>query len=279
VALPILPSDAGLLLLQAGIVASPRPLGNALRERVKRLRGPAWALIPVVSIVGVIFMIRYASGTANWLTYLALVAVPILGAVALGWASRWSWPWFVIAAAGLFVLAWRAPHSLSGEAAGALLSGLSCITLGVLLAAVTPPHWLKLGIIAMACADVWLVASDLLQTPNDELAAAAPGGGLPQLQSEQFGTITMGYGDLFVAALLGGVLSDRPRLQTRAALLTLLLASAFDVLFLVVDELPATVPVAVATILVWIVERRQGTGPSGRRGWWRPAAATPPPTT
>ncbi len=283
-ALPILPSDAGLLLLQAGIVASPRPLGPTLRERVRRLRGPAWALIPVVSIVGVIFMIRYASGTANWLTYLALVAVPILAAVALGWASRWSWPWLVIAAAGLFVLAWRTPHSLSGEAAGALLSGLSCITLGVVLAAVTPPHWLKLGIIAMACADVWLVASDLLQTPNDELAAAAPGGGLPQLQSEQFGTITMGYGDLFVAALLGGVLADRPRLQTTGALLTLLLAGAFDVLFLVVDELPATVPVAGATILVWILERTQRPGPpwrrsSGRRGRSTPADVTPRPAT
>ena len=85
-------------MLQAGIVASPLPLGNALRERVRRLRGPAWALIPVASIVGVIFMIRYASGTANWLTYLALVAVPILAAAALGWASSWSWPWLAIAA-------------------------------------------------------------------------------------------------------------------------------------------------------------------------------------
>jgi hypothetical protein len=268
-ALPFLPSDAGLLILQAGVVASPRPLGNNLRDRVRRLRGPAWALIPVVSIVGVIFMIRYASGTANWLTYLALVAVPILAAAALGWASRWSWPWLAIAAAGLFVLAWRTPHSLAGEAAGALLSGLSCVTLGVLLAAVTPPGWLKLGIIAMACADIWLVASDLLQTPNDELVAAAPGGGLPQLQSEIFGSVTMGYGDLFVAALLGGVLADRPRLQTRAALLTLVLAGIFDLLFFFVDELPATVPVAVATILVWIGERRGWF--SARRARWMPA--------
>ncbi len=269
-ALPFLPSDAGLLILQAGIVASPRPLGDSLRDRVRRLRGPAWALIPVVSIVGVIFLIRYASGAANWITYLALVAVPILAAVALGWASRWSWPWLAIAAAGLFVLAWRTPYSLAGEAAGALLSGLSCVTLGMLLAAVTPARWLKLGIIAMACADVWLVASDLLQAPNDELSAAAPGGGLPQLQSEIFGSVTMGYGDLFVAALLGGVLADRPRLQTRAALLTLVLAGLFDLLFFAVDELPATVPVAVATILIWISERR---------GLWRREDATLPPAT
>jgi hypothetical protein len=34
-------------------------------------------VIPVGSIVGVIFAIRDASGTTTWLTYLALVAVPI----------------------------------------------------------------------------------------------------------------------------------------------------------------------------------------------------------
>ena len=53
-----------------------------------------------------------------------------------------------------------------------MLSALSCVTLGVLLAAVTPPGWLKFGILLMAGADVWLVASDLLQNPN-----AALGGG------------------------------------------------------------------------------------------------------
>ena len=39
----------------------------------------------------------------------------------------------------LFVLAWGSKDVAVGEAAGAILSGLSCVTLGVLLAAVTPP--------------------------------------------------------------------------------------------------------------------------------------------
>ncbi len=103
----------------------------------------------------------------------------------------------------LFVLAWADRTTLVGEAAATLLSALSCVTLGVLLAAVTPPGWLKLGILAMAVADTWLVLSDLLQSPNSALVAAAPGGGLPQLQSELFGTVSMGYGDLFVAACWG----------------------------------------------------------------------------
>jgi hypothetical protein len=242
-----------------------------------RLSGRGWALIPVASIVGVIFAIRYASATADWLTYLALIAVPILAVIALGWLAHGARPWLAITVAGLFVLAWRSPHSLAGEAAAALLSGLSCVTLGVMLAAVTPSRWLKLGIVAMACADVWLVASDQLQAPNDVLTAAKPSGGLPQLQSEQFGTVTMGYGDLFVAALLGGVFASTWRIQRVAAVLTLVVAALFDLLFLVTDNLPATVPVAVALLIVEVGLARGSL--SERYGRWMRGGATPPPET
>jgi hypothetical protein len=135
----------------------------------------------------------------------------------------------------------------------------------VLLAAVAPPGWLKLGIVAMAAADTWLVVSDLLQAPNAALIAAHPIGGLPQLQGELFGTVTMGYGDLFVAGLLGAVLAADVRRQRHAALLTLLIAALFDLLFLVVSELPATVPVALALIVMEVWERvSAGRRPSPR---------------
>jgi hypothetical protein len=205
----------------------------------------------------VIFAIRYASDTATGLTYLALVTVPPLAAVALGFAVRGSSPPLALAAAALFAIAWAAHRSLAGEAAAALLSALSCVTLGVVLAAVTPARWLKLGIVAMAAADTWLVVSDLLQGPNAVLLAAHPPGGLPRLQSEIFGSATMGYGDLFVAALLGALMAGGRR-QLVAALLTLVVASVFDLLFLAVDELPATVPVA--TALVALEARRLLSG-------------------
>ncbi len=252
--------------MQAGVVAAPRALTPALAEHLVRLRGRGWALVPVAAIVGVIFAIRYASSTATWLTYLALVAVPLLGAAAIGRLARGARLWLIPAIAVLFLLAWRVRGDLVGEASAALLSGLSCVSLGVLLAAVTPPRWLKLGIIAMACADVWLIASGQLQAPNEVLTAAKPNGGLPQLQSEQFGTVTMGYGDLFVAALLGGVYARRWPLQRAAAMLTLLIAALFDLLFLVFENLPATVPVALSLIVVEL---------SGRFGPWRRADATP----
>jgi hypothetical protein len=140
--------------------------------------------------------------------------------------------------------------ALVGQGAAALLSGLSCVTLGVLLAAVTPSGWLKAGIVAMAAADVWLVVSDLLQAPNATLVAAAPAAGLPRLQSETFGSVSMGYGDMFVAGVLGAVMASNRATQRTAALLTLLFASAMDVLFLVINELPATVPAAAALIVI-----------------------------
>jgi hypothetical protein len=277
VALPFITSDAGLLALQAGVVVAPR--AGVRIERLERMRGPGWALLPIGSIVVVVFAIRYLSDTATALTYLALIAVPPLAAVALAWGPRGMRAgakdrvaWSVGITAALFAAAWAWHHSLSGEAAAALLSALSCVTLGVLLASVAPPGWLKLGIVAMAAADTWLVVSDLLQAPNATLVAAHPLGNLPRLQTEIFGTVTMGYGDLFVAALLGAVLAGDRALQRGAALATLAIAALFDLLFLVVAELPATVPVALALITVEVYVRV-----SAARRRSRPGAATPQP--
>jgi len=275
VSLAFVPSDAGLLCLQAGVVLAPRAVRPL--QWTRRLHGWGWGLVPIASIVLVIFAIRFVSDTATGLSYLALVAVPPLAAGALAWAIKFppsrSRAWLGALAVPLFLIAWLAKDSLSGEAAAALLSALSCATLGVLLGMVTPPVWLKAGILLMAGADVWLVASDLLQNPNATLVAAHPPGRLPQLQSETFGSVNMGYGDMFVAALLGAVLAgDRTR-QLRAALLTLVFAAAFDLLFFVVNELPATVPVALALIAVEAYPRRI----SASRRQSKQADATPQP--
>ncbi len=274
-ALPFIPSDAALLALQAGVVAGPRVAPGI--GRLDRFHGRGWAIVPVASIVGVIFLIRYESSSATWLTYLALVAVPLLAAAALGWAMHGARPWLALLAVPLFIGVWQTPSSLLGEACGSVLCGLSCVTLGVLLAAVAPSGWLKLGIVAMSVADVWLVASDLLQAPNNRLVAATPGSGLPSLQSETFGTVSLGYGDLFVAGVLGALLSARPRRQAVGAGLTLALAAVFDLLFFFVDELPATVPVALALIVIeaWAWRRRRRGRPEAAPERGRPAQLEP----
>src|SRR5205085_3358678 len=113
-----IPSDAGLLALQAGVVAAPRAAPRI--PALERLRGPVWAVIPVASIVVVVFAIRFVSDTATGLTYLALVAVPPLAAAALAWALRSRPPvcrarvaWSVAAAAALFAVVWILHTSLA----------------------------------------------------------------------------------------------------------------------------------------------------------------------
>jgi hypothetical protein len=231
-----------------------------------RLRGRRWAAIPPLSVIGFVFVARGAEGvSAQGLTYLALVAVPLLAALALAWLGgvARARPVRALLILPLFALAWLDRGGLAGEGAAFVLEALSCVALGVLFAAVTPPRWLAVGIVAMAVADTALVASDLLQRPNDVLNAAHPVAGLPRLQSVVFGSAVMGYGDLFVAALLGALLAVTAgrSSQRHAAVLAALLGLGFDLLFFLVDELPATVPVALTLVFVVLKRRR----PSRRR--------------
>ena len=261
--LPFWISIALLSLVQGALVAVPGAMlaSPPVRPSARlpmRLRSRRWAVIPPLSVIAFVFVARAAEqASAQGLTYLALGAVPLLAALALGWLV-----WKARAPHGLlvlplFALAWADRGGLAGEAAALALSALSCVALGVLLAMLTPPRWLAAGIVAMALADSALVVTDLLQRPNNALNAAHPLAGLPQLQSAAFGSAVMGYGDLFIAAVLGGLLAAMAgrSLQLRAAALTAILALAFDLLFFLVDELPATVPVALALVLITLRRR------------------------
>jgi hypothetical protein len=265
VTLPFWLSIALLSLVQGGVVAIP---GSAGAPKLARLRGRRWALIPPVSVLAFVVITSAAEhASAQGLTYLALVAVPLLAALFLGWPARGRGRARPRAARALlvvplFVLAWVDRGGLAGQAAALVLTALSCVTLGMLLAAVTPPRWLAAGIVAMAITDAALVVSDLLQRPNNALNAAHPAAGLPRLQSAALGSAVMGYGDLFVAAALGGLLALNAgrSLQWRAARLTMLLALCFDLLFFFVNELPATVPVALTLTLLIAARWRRSAG-------------------
>ena len=260
--LPFWTSIALLSLAQGALIAFPRAL---VAPRLARLSGRRWAVIPPASVILFVLLVRAAEHAgAQGLSYLALCTVPALAALALGWlvwdAGR-PRPRRALLVLPLFALAWADRGGLAGEGAALVLSALSCVALGVLLAAVTPPRWLGAGILAMAVADTALVVSDLLRRPNNALNAAHPAAGLPRLQSAVLGSAAMGYGDLFVAGALGGLLALTVgrSLQLRAAALAALLALGFDLLFFLVDELPATVPVAL-TLLILLAARR-----------WRPS--------
>jgi hypothetical protein len=251
--LPFALSIGILSLVQASLVAAPRPASTPL---LAGLHNRSWALVPPLSIAVVVAAIALDSASAQLLTYLALFAVPPLAALALAALARGSRPLLALLVVPLFALAWAARGSLSGETAALALSALACVSLGWLLACIVPGRWLKLGIYAMAAIDAWLVGSNLLQEPNAILNAASPGG-LPRLQLASFGSAVMGFGDLFIAATLGAVLAVNRRLQLTGVALVAIIAPSFDLLFFAVDQLPATVPVALALAALELLDKRR----------------------
>lgn len=257
--LPFWLSIGVLSLVQAALVALPRaPIPSLARS----LRSRWWALVLPLSIVVVIGAVALDSASADFLTYLALFGVPPLAAAALGGLMRGGRPAFALAVVPLFAIAWAAKGALGGHTAALTLSAFACVSLGWLTATAVPPRWLKLGIYAMAAVDAYLVAGDLLQGPNAVLNTASPGAGLPRLQLAHFGSALMGFGDFFVAASLGALLASYGwDLQLRGAVLAALICVGFDFLFFAVDELPATVPIALTLALLEV--RRRGEAKAG----------------
>jgi hypothetical protein len=253
-------SIAALTLVQALLVTLSRVVSL---PALARFRSGWCATLPVASVVGFVFGVQALSGAADGLTYLALFAVPPLAALALGAGIRGARAWLAPLAALLFALAWADRGGLAGEAAAVALEGLSCVTLGVLLVAVTPRLLVKLSVLAMAGADLWLVASTRLNAPNNALNNVVPVAHLPQLQSALLGSAVMGYGDLFVAALLGALLASQPRLAVRGALVAAAVGLALDLLFFFVDELPATASIALTLLILEAWGRWRGRPSSG----------------
>ena len=219
-----------------------------------------------VSLGGTIALVALDPGLAKVYAWVAVIGIPLLAVpsiVALlehrrRWSSRsqaWLWVVGLTCSLSLLLFAWTSHAGLAAQAAAVALTALSTCTLAAYLAVVTPVSWLKVGVLTLTALDIVLVSAQLLQAPNNTLNAATPGADLPHLQVALFGSVVMGYGDLFIGAVLGTIIVRDPRLSAvirpwQGAVLVLCCATAFDALFLVVDVLPATVPVAVALVLL-----------------------------
>lgn len=241
-----------LVAAQSACVALP---AAGVPAWAQRLRSRAWALVAPVSIALVVGAIAVIPTTADVLTWVALVLVPVGCALALGWAMRGARPLLALLAAPLLALAWTSQDTRAGQLATVVLIAGSAVTVGRLLAAAAPLSLLKAGIYLMAAIDAYLVFTNKLQPSNAVLVSAAPAPGLPQLQSSSFGFAGLGYGDYFVAGLVGGVLAAQRGPQVLAALAVLVVSLAWDQLFLVYDVLPATIPPALVLLAVELWRR------------------------
>jgi hypothetical protein len=268
---------AGSSVAQAALVAGAT--AGSAPVWMRALRHRAFALVPSLSLIGVVVLLRLYPDGAPVFAKAALVLVPLLALLA---AIRFG-PVALVLTVAAIVTVLHDGHSLLGQVAALLLIGGSCLLLGSLLVELTPPRWLGAGIAAMAAADLVLVATGLLGPASDVLNAAGVGQHLPQLQRVQLGPLEMGYGDVFLPAVVGALLAARARPRAWAAGLTLLFALAAGLVFLAFDRLPATVPAALALLVVeaagaargaWIERRRRALASSAWDSTSRSQAGT-----
>lgn len=206
-----------------------------------------------------------APDLAQAYAWAAVLGIPMLAVSALASTrlagerlspgSRRRWGGAVLASGALVAVAGSWHGHLLGQAAAVTLTALSACTLASYLAALAPSSVMKAGLVVMALHDAILVFGQLLEAPTAPSSPRPPGAHLPQLQVAAFGTAVVGYGDLFVAAVLGNIITTDPHLRLSvppwtAAVLLLVCAAAFALIFLAFDVLPDHVPVAAAMLLL-----------------------------
>jgi hypothetical protein len=229
---------------------------------LRRFGGSGWSLVAPLSVVGTAVAVTATAGSADVLTWIALLLVPPGCALALGWAAHGARPWMALLVVPLLAAALIAPDDALGRAARLCLIVGSVVTVGRLLAGAAPLTLLKAGVIAMATIDAIFIFGDFFSEQNAQFNAAVPAGDLPRLQVADVGDVSTDYGDYFVAGLVGGILAADRQPQVVAALATFAAAQAFNQLFLVVDSLPGTVPPALV-LLAFEVRQRRAAGLRG----------------
>jgi hypothetical protein len=241
-----------LCLAQAGTVELPgRP-----PRLPEPLHGRGWSLLPPLAVAAGALALAVLPAAAARATDLAAVATPLC-ALAAPLLARGARRRVLLVAVALALPAAFLPAGwLAGDAGRVTLIALACSTLATLFAAVTPPRALEAAIVVVAAADVVLVASGPMSRAARHLHAAHSPLGLPRLQEAVLGSVTFGWGDLFLAALLGALLAGQPRRHV-AALAVATFGAVYGLLLLRVAILPATVPVAVGLAAAAIAGRRR----------------------
>jgi hypothetical protein len=119
-----------------------------------------------------------------------------------------------------------------------------------------PSGWLLVGVVAMSVVDVALLLSGAGYHQTAVLAAAQNNFHGPRFTGARIGGTTIGYPDLFLAALLGASLAGQ-RAQVRAAGLLVTLGVVYDSLLSPGLLLPATVPIALTLAAVALARHRR----------------------
>jgi hypothetical protein len=266
-----------LAALQGALVALPDARALA---RLRRVRSPAWALLPPGMIVVGTFGVIGLPGTAIGLVTLAALATPLLAAtsalavvrVPRGLGGRRAALVSVIAA--LIALAVLA-HGLVAELAADGITAAGCLALGVGIVRLIPGRWVPAGMLATAAVDAALLVLGPGNSAVGAMAVAQQHFHVPTFDGATIGPVSIDYPDLVLAAVLGGTVADDSPRQTRTSMLLIALAGAYGLLLPVVHTLPATVPIA----LTYFVVHRERSSAAPRWRHRRCAMPTTAPRT
>jgi hypothetical protein len=246
---------AVLVLLQAAVI--PLVRDPSLLPRIPR--HPLLGLLPLITIGGGVIVLGAVPGAVAAVTTLAAFAVPPLALLAVLHVRRWAVPLAIVSPL-LWLLAWRLPESGWTELAGDLLIVLAGVSLGRLTGWIAPRAALVVGVLIATIVDIYQVLTVQVGPVAQALASAVPPRGLPGLQQLELLGASMGWGDVYLAALVGAIVATSVRATIAATLGCALGGLAFGLLFGTLDLLPATVPVTVGLLAAGAVEHRRVRG-------------------
>ncbi len=216
------------------------------------------------------FSVLAAPAVASGLVVLASAATPLLAAVAAVAVLRRGGARVLALVMAIGVVA-AVGSGWIAQISDTVVTALGCLALGAILVRLVPRSWLPWGVLSMCVVDIVLLGLGIGEPAGALMAGAASHIHAPALNQASIGPITTDYPDLILAAVLGSSLGGG-RLQRRAAVLVAVLAAAYGMLLPLAGALPATVPIAVAFVLIsgrprrprW-PRRRHGSarGPAG----------------
>lgn len=220
-----------------------------------RLRGPGWAaLLPISIIVGT-FGLLIAPGLASPTVLAAAITTPLLAIIAVLLVVRARFLVLPLAALAGVLAVWASGQG--GHIGTGVVTALACLTVGAALQRLIPGRWLLIGVVAMSVVDITLLLSGPGYHETAVLAAAQTNFHGPRFTGARLGGTTIGYPDLFLAALLGASLAGQ-RAQAWAAGMLVVFAIAYDSMLSPGLLLPATVPIALTLLVVGFVRHRRG---------------------
>lgn len=215
-----------------------------------RLRAPAWAaLLPVSILVGT-FGLLIAPGMASPTVLAAAITTPLLAVIAVLLVVRARLVVLPLASVAGGLAVWASGQG--GHIGTGVVTALACLTVGAALQRLIPGRWLLFGVVAMSVVDITLLLAGPGYHETAVLAAAQTNFHGPRFTGARIGATTIGYPDLFLAALLGASLAGQ-RAQKWAAGLLVLMAVAYDSMLVPGLLLPATVPIALTLVVVGLV--------------------------